>query len=190
MLIDVALNKAYALMTGGPTILVSTHSADGRDDVMACAWNTLFNMDPTQVIVVFDLAHDSTKNILATGEFGISIPGNELKSGLLQAGGVHLREISIDKFEHAELGKLAAQKIGAPLVEGALGYLECRLMDHDLFAHTGIALAEVIAARVEADYWDGNSLVCDDRPQKTLHSAGSTTFFPRGHVQPWGRRRS
>ncbi len=189
MLIDVTLDKAYALMTGGPTILVSTRSQDGRDDVMACAWNTLFNMDPTQVIVVFDLEHDSTKNILVTGQFSISIPGDALKAGLLKAGSVHLREITEDKFDFAGLEKLPSRVIGAPLVKGAIGYLECRLMDRDLFERTGIALAEVVSARVEEDYWDGSSLVCEGQKEQTMHSAGSTTFFPRGHVQPWGRRR-
>lgn len=79
MLIDVPQNKAYALLTGGPTVFITSRSPEGRDNVMANAWNTLFNMDPTQVIVVFDLGHDSTKNIIASGEFGISVPGNALK---------------------------------------------------------------------------------------------------------------
>lgn len=190
MLIDIPLNKAYSLLTGGPTVLVTSKSPDGRDNVMANAWNTVFNMDPSQVIVVFDLEHNSTANILKTGEFGISVPGTNLRVEMLTAGGKHLREIEEDKFTYAHLQKLAPQVIGAPLVEGALGHLECRVMDMGLLASTGIALAEVVAARVEADYWNGDSLVCDGRPQQTLHSACSKAFFPRGLVQPWGRRSS
>lgn len=188
MLIDVPLKKAYALLTGGPTVLITSRSPEGRDNVMANAWNTLFNMDPTQVIVVFDLEHDSTKNILASGEFGISVPGQTLKTGMLEAGGVHARDITEDKFAYAHLEKLPAKVINAPLVKGALAHLECRIIDRDLFARMGIAVADVVSAQVEEAYWDGSSLNCDDRPEQTLHSAGAYTFFPRGHVQPWGRR--
>ena len=188
MLIDVPQNKAYALLTGGPTVFITSRSPEGRDNVMANAWNPLFNMDPTQVIVVFDLGHDSTKNIIASGEFGISVPGNALKKGLIGAGTMHARDITEDKFAYAHLEKLPARQINASLVGGALAHLECRIMDPELFARTGIALAEVVAAQVEEDYWDGASLICDNRPEQTLHSAGAYTYFPRGHVQPWSPR--
>ena len=123
MLIDVPQNKAYALLTGGPTVFITSRSPEGRDNVMANAWNTLFNMDPTQVIVVFDLGHDSTKNIIASGEFGISVPGNALKKGLIGAGTMHARDITEDKFAYAHLEKLPARQINAWLTLNAASWI-------------------------------------------------------------------
>ncbi len=158
MLIDVPQDKSYALLTGGPTVFVTSRSPEGRD---------------------------STKNILASGEFGISVPGTSLRKGLVASGSIHAREITEDKFAYAKLDKLSARVIKAPLVKGALAHLECRIVDHDLFARTGIAIADVVSAQVEADYWDGESIICEGRPEQTLHSASAGTYFPRGHVQSW-----
>ena len=187
MLIDPPLCRSYSFLNGGPTVMITTRSADGVDDVMANAWNTLFEMGTApQVIVVFETTHTSYRNILETGEFGISVPGTALRGQLIASGSVHGRDVG-DKFVHLGIGKLASRKIKAPLVEGALAHLECRLLERDLFEKKGIALAEVLDARVEADYWNGDSIVTEGRPQKTMHSAGSTTWFARGEVCDWSQ---
>ncbi len=192
MYIDIALDKAYALLTGGPTVLVSSRNAQGRDNVMTNAWNTVYQMAPSQVLIVLEAHHDTTANVLSSGEFGLSIPGDTLKDGLLKAGMKHLRDLSPeceDKFAWAGLQKRPAQVVNLSLVDGALGYLECRLIDRELFATRGIALAEVVAAQVDNAYWDGSSIVCRAGQEQTWHSAGAYSCFPRGPVQAWFSRR-
>ena len=49
----VSLDKAYRLLSHGPTVLVSARH-DGVDGVMAAAWACALDFDPPKLTVVLD----------------------------------------------------------------------------------------------------------------------------------------
>ncbi len=185
MLLDIPLCHSYSLLTGAPCAMVTSRNEAGEDNVMALAWNTIFEMGShPKVILVFDKGHTTTANILARGTFGVSIPGTNMRREFLQSGSVRGRNVG-DKFNHLGLKKLACATIEGVLVDGALAHLECKLVDRELFERTGIALAEITHARVKADYWNGTSLDTRDQPENTMHAGGAASWFARSPLKAW-----
>ena len=184
MLISVSLNEIYSALPGGPCVFITSRSADGVDNAMANAWNMLHGMAPAVVTASLMTDHTTTKNILATGVFGISVPGTSLQKKLLASGCCHGWEVG-DKFVKCGLEKLEGEALPVPLVGGALAHLECRLTEPDLLARTGILVGEPVAARVDERYWENGLFTCEGRPESTMHSAGEFAFFTRGPVRGW-----
>jgi len=71
---------------------------------------------------------DSFVNIMETREFGVNIVGSAQAEQMVASS--RTLPPQIDEFEHAGLEKMAARKIGAPLVAGAPAHLECVYYDH------------------------------------------------------------
>ena len=160
MLISVSLNEIYSALTGGPCVFITSRSAEGVDDAMANAWNMLHGMAPAVVTASLMTDHTTTKNILATGVFGISVPGTSLQKKLLASGCCHGWEVG-DKFVKCGLEKLEGEALPVPLV------------------------GEPVAARVDERYWENGLFTCEGRPESTMHSAGEFAFFTRGPVRGW-----
>ena len=184
MLISVSVNDIYSALTGGPCIFITSRSPEGVDNAMANAWNMLHGMNPTTVTASLMLGHTTTKNIIATGVFGVSVPGTALQKQFLASGCCHSWAVG-DKFVKCGLGKLQGEALPVPLVEGALAHLECRVTEPELLARTGILVGECVAARVDERYWENGTFTCVGRPESTMHSAGETSFFTRGEMKGW-----
>lgn len=67
------LQKAYRLLNHGPTILVSS-SHNGKQNIMAAAWNVPLDFDPPKIIVVIDKKTYTRELIEASGTFAINVP--------------------------------------------------------------------------------------------------------------------
>ncbi len=172
----VDLPKAYRLLNHGPTVLVSS-AYDGKQNVMAAAWNMGLDFEPAKVCVVIDKATLTRTLIEQSGEFVLSVPSRTIAKQTLQVGGVSGRET--DKFEQFNIATYSGHKMAAPLIVGAVAWLECKLIPepynqtrYDLF------IGEVIAAHADSRVFrDGHWQYTDetDPNLQTLHYiAGST----------------
>ena len=173
--IAVPLPKAYLLLNHGPTVLVS--SAHGsRQNVMAAAWNMAPDFDPPKVAVVIDKATLTRELVAASGEFVLNVPARQQAAMTLAIGTQSGREI--DKFEKVGVGGTAASVVGAPLIEGCLAWLECRVIPephieqaYDLF------LAEVVAAWADPEVFsNGRWHFLDEQRRSTHYQAGGNSF--------------
>ncbi len=180
MRIPVELPHAYRLLNHGPVTLV-TSAHEGKQNVMAAAWAMPIDFDPPKVAVVID-ANTFTRNLIeASGEFALNIPCRAIAAEVLKAGSASGKDV--DKFVHAVLGNFPAQVVGAPLVEGCVAWLECRVLPrpdnqqrHDLF------LAEVVAAQADDRVFrDGKWQFADD-DLRTLHYFGGGSFAVTGET--------
>ena len=142
---EVPLDRAYRLLNHGPTVLVSA-AHGGAVNVMAAAWNMPLDFSPPKVAVVID-RHTHTRGLIeGSGEFTLSVPCRSQAALTTAVGDCSGRDV--DKA--ATVGGLVyapASRVGAPLIEGCVAWLECRVMRephieqaHDLF------VGEVIAA--------------------------------------------
>lgn len=117
---------------------------------MACAWVTPASEDPPMVVAFVAKTAHTAKLIRETKQFGISIPGHELREAIWVVGSTSGR--ATDKFAKAGLKPRPAKKIAAPVIEGCLGYLECKLVKvvdaGECFGFVG---------RVEAAYVDSEA---------------------------------
>ena len=190
---DVPLAQASRLLNHGPTVLVSAAHGAARN-LMAAAWAMPLDFDPPKVAVVID-RHTCTRRLVeASGHFALQVPGAaqaDLTVTVGNSSGQALLDAGSDKFAAQGIAHFAAQRIAAPLIEGCLAWLECRVIAwpeisaaHDLF------LAEVLAAQADARVFHGGRWHFDGAPPalRSLHHLGGGQFVlpgdsVRGHPQ-------
>lgn len=143
MAIDAELFKrVLGAFTSGVTI-VTTQDDGGKPMGMTVSAFSSVSLDPPLVLVCIDLKAECHPVLLATGRFAVNI--------LSQAQ----REVShrfatkgVDRFDGVPSRPGAT---GMPLLDGALGVLECRTVAaHPAGDHT-IFVGEVEAAAVQAE---------------------------------------
>ena len=180
----VPLAQAYRLLNTGASILIATAHA-GRRDVMACAWNMALDYTPAKVAVCVD-KHTLTRELLdASGQFAIAVPCRAQADMVATVGAVSGRDVpGQDKFSTYGIAHHAATQVDAPLVAGAIGWLECRVIPepaiqqaHDLFVAEGVA-----AWADERAFAQGRFLPEEDTPPawRTLHHLGAGNFVVPG----------
>jgi flavin reductase (DIM6/NTAB) family NADH-FMN oxidoreductase RutF len=181
----VPLSKCYRLLNHGPTVLVTSAHGDRRN-VMAAAWNMALDFEPPKVAVVIDKNTFTRRLVEASGEFTLNLPCRAQAAATLGVGNASGRELPDDKFAHFGLGTLPASLVGAPLIEGCVGWLECRVIPE---AHTqqryDLFIGEVVAAWADARVFADGHWRYDDRTDpalRTLHYVAGGHFFATGEA--------
>ena len=179
----VELPKAYRLLNHGPTVLVSAAHA-GRRNVMAAAWAMPLDFDPPKVAVVLDKATFTRELIEACGEFALNVPCRDFADATNTMGTASGREmVEQDKLAAYGLSTFAADKVSAPLLDGCVAWLECRLLSephnqqrYDLF------IGEVIAAQADARVFSAGRWHFGPGHDglRTLHHVAGGNFFTIG----------
>jgi len=182
MRLPVDLPKSYRLLNHGPTVLVTSAHA-GRRNVMAAAWNTGLDFNPARVLVVIDKNTYTRELVKASGVFALNVPSRALAKATLDVGSISGREIPEgDKFSRFRLDTFPASMIDVPLVEGCVGWLECRVIPephnektYDLF------IGEVVAAWADSRVFsDGHWHFTDDDSLRTIHYVAGGNFLAIG----------
>ncbi|MGY0194402.1 flavin reductase family protein [Leptothrix sp. BB-4] len=173
----VALEHASRLINHGPTVLV-TSAAGTQRNVMAAAWSMPVEFTPPRIAVVIDKNTHTRQLILASGAFGLCIPGAGLADLTYAVGSTSGRDI--DKFARHAIDARPGPVLGMPMIEsGCAAWLECRLIREP---HTEDAydtcFAEVVAAAAdERIFSQGHWSIRDDNAAlHTLHHLGAGLF--------------
>lgn len=186
----VELPKSYRLLNHGPTVLVSA-AHGGRRNVMAAAWNMALDFDPPKVAVVIDKTTYTRELVEASGSFALNVPCRALAAATLAVGQHSGRELislrddaGSDKFAHYGLATFAASRIEAPLLEGCVAWLECKLIPepHNQ-RHYDLFIGEVVAAHADTrafanGHWQYGPGT--DPALHTLHYVAGGHFFATG----------
>jgi len=176
--VSVELRRAYKLVNHGPTTLVSA-AAGARQNVMAAAWVMALDFEPPKLAAV--LAEDTyTRELaVASGELVINLPTVAQAALTYQLGSVSGRDV--DKLREYGVSVSPGTKVGAPLVDGCVGWLECKLIRephaeqaYDLF------VCEVVAAWADPEVWTGSEWRFDDPAKRTIHHCAGGVFFATG----------
>ncbi len=173
----VALEHASRLINHGPTVLV-TSAAGAQRNVMAAAWSMPVEFTPPRFAVVIDKSTFTRQLVMASGAFGLCIPGAGLADFTYAVGSTSGRHG--DKFSRYGM----EVRLG-PVLGGCAAWLECRLIREP---HTEEAydtcFAEVVAAAAdERIFANGHWSVRDDNEAlHTLHHLGGGHFARAGSV--------
>lgn len=177
--VAVDLDKAYRLLNHGPTVLVSA-AYKGRRNVMAAAWNMPLDFNPPKVAVVIDKQTYTRTLIEASGEFVLSVPPVALIQQVVAAGNQTGRDMG-DKFEACGLTAAPASKVAAPLVEGCVAWLECKVLPEPTLAERyDLFLAEVVAAWADPAVFSEGRWHIEHDAQRSLHHVAGGAFFATG----------
>jgi len=175
---------AYRLLNTGASVLVSSAHA-GRRDVMACAWNVALEFEPPKLAVCLDKATLTRELVAASGSFVVAVPRAAQADLVATVGSVSGRDVAgQDKFSAVHIRHAPGTQVDAPLVEGCIGWLECRLIPephlqqaHDLFIGQAVA-----AWADERAFAHGKFLALEATPPewRTLHHLGAGNFVIPG----------
>ena len=116
---------------------------DGQRSICPLGWKMWTSMVPPMIAVSIAPARFTHDLVVGAGEFVVAWPGADLAQATLTCGTRSGRDL--DKFEACGLTPKPASQVCAPLVEGCVANLECRVDgrltsgDHTIFA------AEVVA---------------------------------------------
>lgn len=179
----VDLKHAPRLLNHGPTVLVSA-AHGGRRNVMAAAWAMTLDFTPPKVAVVLDKSTFTRELVEASGEFVLSVPCRDQADLTQTVGNTGGRDLlDPDKIARWRIATLAAERVMAPLIDGCVAWLECRVLpephnqrSYDLF------IGEVIAASADARVFSQGRWHFDDAPDglRTLHHVAGGHFLCAG----------
>lgn len=111
-----------------PVLMIGTYCEDGTPDIMNAAWGSVG--DDTQVFLCLSPDHMTTKNILRSKEFTVSIAteGTEIPCDYL--GIVSGNKVK-DKVERSGLHVNKSEKINAPIIDELPICIECKLISYE-----------------------------------------------------------
>ncbi|MBR4392777.1 MAG: flavin reductase family protein [Oscillospiraceae bacterium] len=140
---ELSIGQAQRLTAPSPFGLLSTRQADGTTNLMAVSWWTYLSNHPPMLGVCLSKKSLSGSLIAETGEFGLSIPGEELQEAALRCGTCSGR--TVKKAEEFGIPLMPASQIALEVVAGSRVCFECRLKETaDAGDHT-FYLAEILA---------------------------------------------
>ncbi|AGI24560.1 flavin reductase domain-containing protein [Pseudomonas sp. ATCC 13867] len=177
---DVPLAKAYLLLNHGPSTLV-TSEHDGVANVMAAAWVMPLDFDPPKLLLVLDRNTWSRHLVEGSGVFAIQLPSRRQAELTLAVGSSNGGEMN--KFEQLDIRTSRARQIEAPIVDGCVAYLECKVISepnnqekYDLF------IAEVIAAYADERAFSNGRWHFPNDDLRTIHYQAGGAFFATGEA--------
>jgi flavin reductase (DIM6/NTAB) family NADH-FMN oxidoreductase RutF len=177
MRVPLELRHSYRLLNHGPVVLVFA-AAGGKDNLMPVAWNVPLDFEPARVALVLSAEAHTRKLVEASGELAISIPPATMLDAVYEAGRVSGHDV--DKWARCGFQRVPASRVKAPLVDGCLGWLECRVIDRSLAEKFDLFVAEVEAAWVDDAWFKDGEWIFHDAEQATFHHMSAGKFFLTG----------
>jgi flavin reductase (DIM6/NTAB) family NADH-FMN oxidoreductase RutF len=175
----VPLSKAYRLLNHGPTVLVSA-AHNGQRNIMAAAWAMPLDFEPPKVAVVLDKSTWTRQLLEGAGTFVLNVPC-AAQADIVQTVG-NTTGTEGDKFDAYGLQVFSGEQTDAPLLEGCVAWLECRLLPEPHNQQTyDLFLAEVIAAQAdERVFSNGHWHFEGQDALRTLHHVAGGHFLTIG----------
>jgi flavin reductase (DIM6/NTAB) family NADH-FMN oxidoreductase RutF len=177
-LIPVELPKAYRLLNHGPTVMVSS-AHGGAINVMAAAWSMPLDFDPPKVAVVIDKNTLTRALVEGSGEFVLNVPSSDQAALTVAVGSTSGRDV--DKFAARGIRTLPGSAVQAPLIDGCLAWLECRLIpEPHIQATYDLFLAEVVAAWADPAVFADGHWKDEQGGKRSIHYIAGGQFFETG----------
>ncbi len=115
----------YHLLHPKMVFFLTSVDSRGNPNVMTCAWATPASEEPPVAVVCVSKESHTAELIKQTREFVINIPTGKLLKALRACGKLSGRDT--DKLKKAGLRAFNARKVKPPVIDGCIGYMECRL---------------------------------------------------------------
>lgn len=184
---SIELSSACRLINHGPTVLV-TSAYGSQSNVMAAAWNMPLDFNPPKLAVVVDKKTYTRELVDVTGVFALNIPCRAQANMVAQVGSCTGRNLLAfedeTKFEHFGIATFDASQVAVPLIEGCVGWLECKVIAepsvqkaHDLL------IAEVVAAWADDRVFSNGRWHFEGHDDlRTIHHLASGEFLTSGEA--------
>src|SRR5436309_6959343 len=167
---------ALRLLNGGPVVLLTTRFRT-ETNVMPAIWTVPLSHRPPLVGVAVNPARHTHDMLRFAEEFALNFPGRDLMNHTHYFGAVS--GANVGKLELAKLATFKASKIGAPLIENCLAYVECSLEDALRVGDHTLFVGRVLIVQVEPEAFDSTWLIKDPE-YRPLHYLGIDRYAVLG----------
>lgn len=170
------LRHAARLVNHGPTTLITSHF-NGRSNVMAAAWVMPLDFSPPKLGVVIAADTFTRELVEQSGELVVNLPTVAMVDFTFRAGSDSGRDA--DKLAGVPVAK--ASTVGAPLLEGCVGWLEAKVLpDERLAKELDLFVVEVVAAWVDDEHFSNGEWRFARDDAHTIHHVTKGHFFATG----------
>ena len=179
----VPLEKAYRLLTHGPTVLVSSRH-DGVDNVMAAAWSCALDFAPPKVTVVIDKITATRALVENSGMFVLQVP-TVAQLQLTEQLGTTSLATEPDKLQRAQAELFHIDGYDLPFVAGCSAWLACKLVPEPHNQQTyDLFIGEVVGAWSDTRaFKDGHwQFEHADPAWRSLHHVAGGHFYAIGEA--------
>jgi len=125
------------------------------DNAATISWHTSLSMDPPLLAIAVHSERYTADMIKASEEFVINIPGPAMMKQTAYLGAVSGADSA--KLEEASLEVFKGLRVGAPLIEGCLAWIECGLREVHRTGDHLLFVAEVVKVQAldeaYAEHW-------------------------------------
>ncbi len=171
---DIPVWLATRLVSPGPVALVTCRYRD-KVNVMTVGWTSALSQNPPRVGIAIHPTRYSYDLIRRSGQFGLSFPGRALAEAVARAGKVS-GATGADKFHQAGLTWAEPQEIAAPLIEEALAWIECALVDTFEVGDHSLFVGEVLRAAADPAAFEGVWTLPEDEEMRPVHHLGGSSY--------------
>jgi len=122
-----------------PVFIIAAYSGDGTPNAMNAAWGGI--SEEKELSICVSVEHKTTKNILASGAFTVSM-ATEAHMAACDYVGMATGNDVPDKFARAGFHATKSEFVNAPLIDELPMAVECRLVSYD--AETCRLVGEIV----------------------------------------------
>ena len=160
------LSRCLLFIEPGPVVLVSSYNLETQQpNLMTISWTIALDFNHHIALCTgpwnysFDL-------IMKTKECVVAIPPASMAETVVRIGDISGKDC--DKFEKFGIKQLEAEKTDAPLIDGCVANLECKVVD--FVKKYGLIILEVV------NVWENEEL----KDEKLFHAYGDGKFVKDG----------
>ena len=160
------LSRCLLFIEPGPVVLVSSYNLETQQpNLMTISWTIALDFNHHIALCTgpwnysFDL-------IMKTKECVVAIPPASMAETVVKIGDISGKDC--DKFEKFGIKQLEAEKTDAPLIDGCVANLECKVVD--FVRKYGFIILEVV------NVWENEEL----KDEKLFHAYGDGKFVKDG----------
>ena len=160
------LSRCLLFIEPGPVVLVSSYNLETQQpNLMTISWTIALDFNHHIALCTgpwnysFDL-------IMKTKECVVAIPPASMAETVVKIGDISGKDC--DKFEKFGIKQLEAEKTNAPLIDGCVANLECKVVD--FVKKYGLIILEVV------NVWENEEL----KDEKLFHAYGDGKFVKDG----------
>lgn len=136
------IGQAQQYTSPNPFALISTRTAEGRNNLMALSWWSYLSNHPATIGVCLSKRGFSGGLIAQSGEFCLCVPDESLREAALKCGACSGRDH--DKAAEFGIALEPAERVGAMRVSSSRLVLECSLRQQVEVGDHVLYIAEVL----------------------------------------------
>ena len=160
------LSRCLLFIEPGPVVLVSSYNLETQQpNLMTISWTIALDFNH-HIALCTGTWNYSFDLIMKTKECVVAIPPASMAETVVKIGDISGKDC--DKFEKFGIKQLEAEKTDAPLIDGCVANLECKVVD--FVKKYGLIILEVV------NVWENEEL----KDEKLFHAYGDGKFVKDG----------